>query len=513
MTKRQRRLSFVGAVLALLLAALDQSVVATALPHIAADLRSFSDLSWVVSAYLIASTATIPLFGKLSDLYGRRKLFIVAISIFLVGSAACGVAQSMPELIIFRVVQGLGAGGLIPLVQALVGELVSPRERGKYQGYVSSAWGIAAVAGPLVGGLLTDHASWRWIFLVNIPLAGAALCVVATQMHIPFERRERSIDYGGAVAITAAVCCFVLVTVWGGTTYAWGSAVIIGLMGIALALVVVLVAIERRAREPVLPLTMLANPTVRAASLASFGIGAVIFATTIYIPVYAQGALGTSATSSGLLLLPMNFTWLAISIIVGHRIARHGHYRRFPIRGALTTLLGVFLLGHLGSGETEELILLAAVGAVIGVGMGMTVQTNVTAAQNAVDRSLLGVTTGNIQLWRSIGGTLSVALYGTILNHGLREWLHAHAGAATLGPAQLIRPPAHAARLSPQAVSDLHSAFASALHTVFVDLLPFALLIVVGSALLREVPLRTDASHPAADERAEVETPPSLARR
>jgi EmrB/QacA subfamily drug resistance transporter len=502
--------------LALLLAALDQSVVATALPHIAADLHSFSNLSWVVSAYLIASTATIPLFGKLSDLYGRRKLFIVAISIFLFGSAACGVAQSMTQLIIFRVLQGLGAGGLIPLVQALVGDLVSPRERGKYQGYVSSAWGIAAVAGPLVGGVLTDQASWRWIFLVNIPLGGAALCVVATQMHIPFERREHSIDYTGAMTITAAVCCFVLVTVWGGTTYAWGSPEIVGLAASALALVGLLVVIERRVREPILPPTVLANPTVRAASLAAFGIGAVIFASSIYIPLYAQGVLGTSATTSGLLLLPMNFTWLSMSIIVGYRIARHGRYRRYPVCGAVVTLLGVFLLAQLASGEIERAILLAGVGAVIGVGMGMTVQTNVTAAQNAVDRSLLGVTTGNIQLWRSIGGTLAVALYGTILNHGLHTWLRAHpVGGISLSAGQLISAPEHAEHLSPPIVSDLHNAFASSLHTVFVDLIPFALLILVGTALLRDVPLRTDvgiAAATAGQEAEEIEGPPSLAR-
>jgi EmrB/QacA subfamily drug resistance transporter len=489
LTARQTRLTFVGAMLALLLAALDQSVVATALPRIAADLHNFSELSWVVSAYLIASTATIPVFSKLSDLHGRRKMFIVAISVFLVGSAACGLAQSMAQLIVFRAIQGLGAGGLIPLVQALVGELVSPRERGKYQGYVSSAWGIAAVAGPLIGGILTDQASWRWIFLVNIPLGGAALCVVATQMRLPFQRRERSIDYAGAMAITAAVCCFVLVTVWGGNTYAWGSPEILVLIVAAVAFAVILVVMESRAPEPVLPLNLFVNPTVRAASLASFGIGAIIFGVTIYIPVYAQGALGTSATGSGLILLPLNFVWLLTSIIVGYRIARHGRYRRFPIRGAVTILIGVFLLGQLGA---EGTVVVAAVGAVIGLGMGMTVQTNVTAAQNAVDRSLLGVTTGNIQLWRSIGGTLSVALYGGIVSDGVRRWLHAHpVGAATLGPDQVIHLPAHTA-LSPGIVTSLRAAFAASLHTVFVDMLPFAVLILIGTALLKELPLRVD---------------------
>jgi EmrB/QacA subfamily drug resistance transporter len=489
-TPRQTRLTFLGAILALLLAALDQSIVATSLPHIAADLHDFSNLAWVVSAYLIASTTTIPLFGKLSDLYGRRKLFIVAITVFLVGSALCGIAQSMAQLILFRFIQGLGAGGLIPLVQALVGDLVSMRERGKYQGYVSSAWAIAAVAGPLAGGALTDHASWRWIFLINLPLGTAAFIIVATQMHLPFERRDRKIDYAGAMVLSAAVCSVVLVSVWGGSTYAWGSVEIIGLMLAAVTLVGALVLIERRVPDPVLPPTLFKNPTVRAASVASFGIGAVVLTSTIYIPVYAQGVFGTSATRSGLLLLPMNLTWLLLSIVVGHRIARHGRYKRFPVLGALTAVLGVLLLALVTADVPDSSLGLAAAGAVIGVGMGMTVQTNVTAAQNAADRSSLGVTTGNIQLWRSIGGTLSVTLSGAILNTELRHSLAADGGrGATLDPTELIRSPRGTARLSPHVVADIHGAFASALHVVFVDLLPFALLILGATTLLKEVPL------------------------
>jgi Major Facilitator Superfamily len=333
---------------------------------------------------------------------------------------------------------------------------------------------------------------------------------VATQMHIPFQRRQRSIDYIGATVITAAVCSIVLVTVWGGNTYAWASPEIIGLIVAALVLAIILLLVERRVSEPVLPLTLFSNPTVRAASLASFGIGAIVFASTIYIPLYAQGALGTSATRSGLLLIPMNFAWIAMSVLIGHRIARHGHYRRYPIRGALITILGVFLLGQAAS-VGGAILPIAGAGLVIGLGMGMTVQTSVTAAQNVVDRSLLGVATANIQLWRSIGGTLSVALYGAVLNYGLHTWFAAHGmGTSRVSPAELLRAPGDTTRLSPRVISDVHRAFAASLHTVLVGMLPFALVIFVGTLLIQELPLRTDVGSATAMPGGEAE-PQALA--
>jgi EmrB/QacA subfamily drug resistance transporter len=480
-------LAFVGAMLALLLAALDQTIVATALPRIAADLRGFANLSWVVAAYLLASTATVPLYGKLSDLYGRRRMFVVAIVIFLVGSALCGGAQTMSQLITFRAIQGLGAGGLFPLVQALVGDLFSPRERGKYQGYMSSVWGVAAVAGPLVGGVFTDHASWRWIFLVNLPLGVIALAVVATQMHLPFERREHTIDWAGSATVTAALVCILLVAVWGGSSYAWGSLEIVGLACGAVLFAGAFVVVERRAREPVIPLSLFKSSIVRSTSLAMFAAGAVLFGALIYIPVFAQGVLGLSATKSGLLLFPFNFAWIGINIVVGHLILRTGRYRRYPIIGGAVVIVGVYLLMRLGVSSRQLDVLVA--GGVIGLGMGLTVQTNITALQNSVDRSLLGVATATNQLARSIGGTLGVAIFGTLLTSRLRASLPAN----TIGPTRLLRDPTAAKHLPPATVHAVHVALAHSLHVVYLAILVPAVLMLVGSLLLKELPLRTTA--------------------
>jgi EmrB/QacA subfamily drug resistance transporter len=480
-------LAFVGAMLALLLAALDQTIVATALPRIAADLHGFANLSWVVAAYLLASTATVPLYGKLSDLYGRRSMFVVAIVIFLAGSALCGGAQTMSQLIAFRAIQGLGAGGLFPLVQALVGDLFSPRERGKYQGYMSSVWGVAAVAGPLVGGVFTDHASWRWIFLVNLPLGAVALVVVATQMRVPFERREHTIDWAGSAALTTALVCILLVAVWGGSSYAWGSPEIVGLACAAVVFAAAFLVVERRAREPVIPLSLFDSSIVRSTSLAIFAAGAVLFGALIYIPVFAQGVLGLSATNSGLLLFPFNFAWIGINIVVGHLILRTGRYRRYPILGGAVVIVGVYLLTRLGvsSGQLDVL----AAGGVIGLGMGLTVQTNITALQNSVDRSLLGVATATNQLARSVGGTLGVAIFGTLLTSRLRANLPAH----SIGPTRLLRDPSAAKHLPPATVHEVHVALAHSLHVVYLVMFVPAVLMLAGSLLLRELPLRTTA--------------------
>src|SRR3954451_3638733 len=329
-THREVLFAFSAMMLATLLAALDQTIVATALPQIVSDLHGFADLSWVVTAYLLATTVTVPLYGKLSDLYGRRRLFVVSISIFLVGSALCGTAQSMGELIAFRALQGVGAGGLLPLSQAAIADLFSPRERGKYQGYIGSMWAAAAVAGPLLGGTLTDAASWRWIFFINIPLAAFALFVVMRTMPAGGRTREHSIDWGGAALLSVGVSCILLACAWGGTTYAWDSpqvlvAALVGVVG-----VLAFVARERAAPEPLLPLELFRIRTFAVSSSAALGIGAVLFGITIYVPVFMQGVLQASATSSGVVLIPLTLGWVVAAFISGQLISPTGRYTIYP---------------------------------------------------------------------------------------------------------------------------------------------------------------------------------------
>jgi EmrB/QacA subfamily drug resistance transporter len=445
-------IAFSAIMLATLLAALDQTIVATALPKIAADLNGFDELSWVVTAYLLSTTVTVPLYGKLSDLYGRRRLFVVSISIFLLGSALCGAAQSMGELIAFRALQGVGAGGLIPLSQAAVADLFSPRERGRYQGYIGAMWATAAVAGPLAGGTLTDSVSWRWIFLINLPLGILALAVVVKTMRLRFAPREHTIDYLGAALLSVGVTGALLACAWGGTTYAWDSPEVIGAAVIAVVALAGFGLAERRAQEPLLPLNLFRMRTFAVSTSASLLIGAVLFGVTIYVPVYTQGVLHSSATSSGVILIPLSLGWVVASIISGQLVSRTGRYRAYPIIGSVLVLAGSLLLTQLDTHSSRAAV--SGYLTVIGLGMGTMFQTFVIATQNRVEFSDLGVATAAIQFGRSMGGSISVALLGALLVSK--------------------EPPLN-----------------TGTHAVFVALVPVAALIVALALVLPEHPLRT----------------------
>jgi EmrB/QacA subfamily drug resistance transporter len=455
-SRRQVLVAFSAIMLATLLAALDQTIVATALPEIARDLRSFGDLSWVVTAYLLSTTVTVPLYGKLSDLYGRRRLFVVSISLFLLGSALCGAAQSMGELIAFRALQGVGAGGLIPLSQAAVADLFSARERGRYQGYIGAAWATAAIVGPLAGGTLTDSVSWRWIFLINLPLGVLALAVVVRTMRLPFQPREHTIDYRGATLLSAGVTGALLACAWGGTTYAWGSAEVLGAALVAVIGLAGFAWAERRAPEPLVPLGLFRIRTFAVSTAASLLIGAVLFGVTIYVPVYTQGVLGSSATSSGVILIPLSLGWVVASIVSGQLIARTGRYRAYPLIGSVLVLAGTVLLTRLGEGSSRAVVSADLV--VIGIGMGTMFGTFVIATQNSVEFSELGVATSAIQFFRAMGSSIAVALLGALL-----------VARGTGSPAEL----------------------ASATHAVFVAVVPLAALILALACVLPEHPLRT----------------------
>jgi EmrB/QacA subfamily drug resistance transporter len=483
--------AYAGIMLATLLAALDQTIVATALPGIVADLHAFEDLSWIVTAYLVASTVTVPLYGKLGDIHGRRRMFVVAISIFLLGSLLCALAQDIGQLVGARVVQGLGAGGLLPLAQTAIADLFSPRDRGRYQGLIGAMWAIAAIAGPLLGGTLTDAASWRWIFWLNLPLGAIALAVVLRTMRVPHVRQEHRVDVLGAVTLSVGVVCLLLACSWGGSRFAWGSPEILGVAAAGVLALAAFVWVARRVPEPLLPLGLFRGSIFAVSSLASVTFGALMFAVTIYVPVFAQGALAVSATTSGFALVPLLLTWTLMSFVSGQVISRTGRYRAFPIIGSLVVLAGVALLAALGS-DTTSLGLAVAV-AVIGAGMGTMIQSYIIATQNAVPGAVVGTATAALQFFRSMGGSLAVAGLGALLAARLSTELEARLGdaASRIDQDRLLE---GGAAIPADLVSGVQQALGASLHAVFLALIPIAALGLVFALRLEERPLR---SHPA----------------
>ena len=485
--------AYAGIMLATLLAALDQTIVATALPGIVADLHAFEDLSWIVTAYLVASTVTVPIYGKLGDIHGRRRMFVVAISIFLLGSLLCAVSQNVGQLVGARVVQGLGAGGLLPLAQTAIADLFSPRERGRYQGLIGAMWAIAAIAGPLVGGTLTDSASWRWIFWLNLPLGAIALVVVMKTMRVHHERREHRVDVAGAIALSIGVVCILLACSWGGSRYAWDSPEVLVAAGCGVIALAVFVRIALRVPEPLLPLTLFRGQVFTVSSLASITFGALMFAVTIYVPVYVQGAQGRSATASGFALIPLLLTWTLMSFVCGQIISRTGRYRAFPIVGSAIVVVGAVLLSLLDA-ESSALQVAVAV-AVIGVGMGTMVQTYIIATQNSVAATVVGTATAALQFFRSMGGSLAIAGLGALLAARLSAELTIALGdaASRIDQDRLLE---GSTAIPAGLVAGTHEALAAALHTVFLALIPIALLGLVFALCLEERPLRT-ATEPA----------------
>ncbi len=486
-------IAYGGIMLTILLAALDQTIVATALPQIVGDLEGFEQLSWIITAYLIASTVTVPVYGKLSDLFGRRPLFVVAIGIFVAGSVLCGLAQTMGQLIAFRALQGVGAGGLIPLSLAAVADLFPPRERGRYQGYIGATWATAAIAGPLVGGTLTDTASWRWIFLVNLPLGLLALVVVVRTMPAPGARGTARIDYAAAALLTSAVTLVLLAVAWGGAEHPWLSAPVLGAAGAGAALGVAFVRRSRRAPEPLLPLDLLRGRVFAVCTSATFVVGAVLFAVTVYVPVFMQGVLGGTATASGLALIPLSVGWVGTSVVAGQIVARTGRYRAFPIVGGVLVVVGTVLLAGIDAGTSQGEISRNLL--IVGAGMGMTFQTYIVAAQNAVPAAQVGTATAAIQFFRSMGASLAVAALGAVLTGRVVAALADRVGPAA-GRVDLDRllqgDTASAGALAPDATA----ALASGLQGVFLAVVPFAVCGALLAFALEERPLATHQPAP-----------------
>jgi EmrB/QacA subfamily drug resistance transporter len=483
------RLIFAALLLVLLLASLDQTIVSTALPTIVGDLGGINHLSWVVTAYLLASTIVTPLYGKLGDLYGRKLILQVAIVLFLIGSALCGIAQNMPELIAFRALQGLGGGGLMVTTTATVADLVPPRDRGRYQGIFGAVFGVSTVIGPLIGGFFVDHLSWRWIFYINLPIGGIALAVIAVAFHARPDRLRHKIDYLGAGLLAGGLSAVVLFTSLGGTTYDWGSPQMIVLVVLGVVLLGLFVLVETRAAEPILPLTLFKNRTFSLTSVIGFIIGVALFGSVTYLPLYLQIVKGKTPTESGLLMTPMMVGVLITSISSGLIISRTGRYKPFPIVGTAVAAVAIFLLSRLA--VSTPMWLAAVYMLVLGLGLGMVMQVLVLAVQNAVPYELLGVATSGSTLFRQIGGSIGVSIFGAIFANQLAAEL-----ADRLPPG--VHAPAAAnptlVRQLPEAIKQpFLEAFTAAIHPVFLAATGFAVAAFLLTWLLREVPLRATA--------------------
>ena len=507
LTPRQLRLVFAGLMTALLLAALDQTIVSTALPRIVGELNGLQHMSWVVTAYLLASTVGLPVYGKLGDLFGRKSVFQFAIVVFLVGSALSGWSHSMTELIIYRAVQGIGGGGLMIGVQAIIGDVVSPRERGRYMGLISAVFGLSSVAGPLLGGWLTDGPGWRWCFYVNLPVGLVALVLTAVALKQPSrtagaERPKPKLDVLGAFLLAAIGTCLVLATSWGGSTYAWGSPMILGLLGGTLLACVLFPFAERRAAEPVIPLRLFRDPVFNVSGGIGIVVGVALFGAASYLPSFLQMVDGASATASGLKMLPMMGGVVVASVGSGQLISRTGRYKIFPIVGGALSTLGMALLGLL---DAHSSYLVQSVGmAVLGLGVGLGLPVLVLAVQNSVAPADLGSATSASNYLRQVGGSVGAAVFGTLFNSRLTHQLQLHLPSAGSGgpsapPTDSITPELVRALPTPLRLAYVDS-YAAAMPRVFLYLAPVLALGFLLAFLLKEKPLVTHAaSSPGAD--------------
>ncbi|WP_214326033.1 MFS transporter [Nonomuraea sediminis] len=491
---RQRGLGLIimALMLGMLLAALDQTIVSTALPTIVGDLGGLERLSWVVTGYMLASTVSTPLWGKLGDQFGRKRLFIGAIVIFLIGSALCGLSQSMDQLIAFRALQGLGGGGLMVLAQAIVGDVVSARDRGKYQGWFGGVFAVSSIVGPLLGGLFVDHLSWHWVFYINLPLGVIALVVIIVVLPGDDTRTAHKIDYAGVVLLGAATSCLVLIATWGGTTYAWSSPVIIGLAVAALVLLVAWGFVERRAAEPVMPLGLFKLRAFSMTATVGFVVGFGMFGALTYLPLYLQTVHGVSPTLSGVHLLPMMAGMLLMSIVSGQIISRTGRYRFLPIAGTGIATVGMGLLSTLS--EHSSLLTLGVCLLVLGIGLGMTMQVLVIIVQNAVEFKDLGVATSGATFFRMIGGSFGVATLGSVfastLNADLARVMATTTLPAGFDPAQIQQDPTVIQKLPPEVAADFLHVYASSIATVFRVATPVMFVAFLLSWLIPEKRLR-----------------------
>jgi EmrB/QacA subfamily drug resistance transporter len=502
-TREQRNLIFAALMLVLFLASLDQTIVSTALPTIVGDLGGLTHLSWVVTAYLLTSTVSTPIYGKLGDLFGRKRMLQSAIAVFLIGSALCGLAQDMLQLIVFRGLQGLGAGGLFVLTISAIADVVPPRERGKYQGLFGAMFGISTIIGPLLGGFFVEHLSWRWIFYVNLPIGLIAVVVIGIAFHAHGATRRPSIDYLGALLLATALTATVLFTSLGGTTYAWGSPMILGLIALAIVATAVFLVVETRAREPIVPLALFLNRNFSVTSAVGFIVGLAMFGAITFLPLYLQVVQGQPPTQSGLMLIPMMAGLLVTSIVSGRVISATGRYKFFPIFGTAVTTLALVLLSWLDIDTPAWMVSIDMI--VMGVGLGSVMQVLVLVVQNSVEFRFLGVATATATLFRSIGGSIGLAIFGNIFATELTYQIASRLPPGVTLPPEQVNPRA-LETLPAAARAVFMPAFTGALHPVFLIAAVTAAVGFMLTWLVKEIPLR-DAAHAGAKMNEELDLP------